>query len=115
MGTWFVTNSFTETAKSLGMPLATVQNLVARNKNKAEFIKLRNEKGEDFAAAATRIIEKALNRLEKEIDSGGPIPVNHLSTVVGTLFDKRALARGEATANAAIVVKLPEEMNEYAE
>ena len=39
-------------------------------------------------------------RLEKEIaDDEKDIPINHLTTAIGTLYDKRALAKGEMTQN----------------
>ena len=41
--------------------------------------------------------------------------LSDVTTAIGTLYDKRALARGEATENTRVTVDLPEEMNEYAE
>lgn len=41
--------------------------------------------------------------------------LGEITTAVGTLYDKRALAQGESTDNTVIRIKLPEEMNEYAE
>lgn len=38
-----------------------------------------------------------------------------ITTAIGTLYDKRALAKGESTENTTISIKLPDEMNEYAE
>lgn len=116
MGSWAVTNNFSETARELGLPVKTVEAVVKENKNKEEFAKLCNEKREDFSKSATRIIEKALKRLEKELDSEGVnIPINHLTTAIGTLYDKRALAQGSATENVEVKIVLPEGAEEYAE
>jgi hypothetical protein len=41
-----------------------------------------------------------LERIEKEVlDDEKDIPLNHLTTAMGTLYDKRALSRGETTQN----------------
>ena len=96
----FSTNNFSETARQLNIPVGTVEDIYKRNIDKEEFTKLRKEKTEEFAEKATRLIDKALNRLEKALDDEEEkIPVNNLSTVIGTLYDKRALAKGESTVN----------------
>ena len=43
------------------------------------------------------------------------IPTNNLSTVIGTLYDKRALAQGESTVNNTITINMSEEAKELAE
>lgn len=116
MVSWAVTGSYMETARQLGMPESTVEKIVKTNRDKEEFVKLCAEKKEDFSKSATRIIEKALKRLEKELDSDEVnIPINHLTTAIGTLYDKRALAQGSATENVEIKIVLPEGAEEYAE
>lgn len=115
MGSWAVTGSYSETARELGMAETTVIDIVKANKDKPEFVKLRDEKREDFSKSATRIIEKALKRLEKELDSDElNIPINHLTTAIGTLYDKRALAEGSVTEKVEVQIKLPEGADEYA-
>jgi hypothetical protein len=116
MVSWAVTGSYMETARQLGMPESTVEKIVKTNRDKDEFVKLCAEKKEDFSKSATRIIEMALKRLEKELDSEGVnIPINHLTTAIGTLYDKRALAQGSATENVEVKIVLPEGAEEYAE
>ena len=115
MASYFITGNTNDTARALNMPQSTVCNIVNKNKDKEEFVKLGNEKREEFTQKATEIIDIALKRLkttieDKEID----IPVNQLTTAIGTLYDKRALARGESTENTAIVVKFNDEMKEWA-
>ena len=41
--------------------------------------------------------------------------VKAITTAIGTIYDKRALAKGESTENSNITFKLPKELNEYAE
>ena len=116
MTSWAVTDNINETAKLLGLPYSTVEGIVDKNKDKEEFVKLRGEKKDDFCKKADSIISKALNRLERDIDNAEKeIPINHLTTVIGTLYDKRALARGESTENTKITFELPESVNEYAD
>lgn len=100
MVSMFSTNNFSETGRQLGIATTTVEKIYKDNKDKPEFVKLCNEKKEEFTDKASRLIDKALKRLEEALDNkGDKIPVNNLSTVIGTLYDKRALAKGESTAN----------------
>ena len=115
MTSWAVTNNYKETARELTMPVTTVKNVVDNNKDKPEFVKLCNEKKKEFSENASRIINKAMARLERDIDNvDKAIPINHLTTVIGTLFDKRALADGKSTEKVTVEVKLPDGADEYA-
>ena len=112
----FSTDNFNETSRQLNIPVKTVETIYKKNIEKEEFAKLRIEKKEEFADKATRIIDKALNRLEKILDDNNEkIPTNNLSTVIGTLYDKRALAQGESTVNNTITINMSEEAKELAE
>ena len=103
----FSTNNFSETARRLNLPQSTVEDIYKRNIEKEEFLKLREEKQEKFVEKATRIIDKALNRLERALDNEEEkLAINNLSTVIGTLYDKRALAKGESTANSKFEVDI---------
>lgn len=100
MASYAVTNNISETARALNMPFGTVQDIVERNKDDEQFITLRDKKREEFAEKASVIIEKLLARIENTVsDSDKDIPLHHLTTAMGTLFDKRALSRGEMTQN----------------
>lgn len=115
MTSWAVTNNYSETARALGLAESTVRKIVSDNKDKKEYVKLCDEKREEFSRKASRIIDKALDRLEQAIDNDEEyIPVNQLTTAIGTLYDKRALARGEATENTNVTFKLPPEVEKYA-
>lgn len=107
MVSMFSTNNFSETGRQLGIATTTVEKIYKDNKDKPEFVKLCNEKKEEFTDKASRLIDKALKRLEEALDNKeDKIPVNNLSTVIGTLYDKRALAKGESTSNTDINIKM---------
>lgn len=94
-------------ARSLNMPESTCRKIILDNQEKPEFVKLCEKKEEEFADKATRIIDKALMRLEKELDNEEKdIPINNLTTAIGTLYDKRALAKGESTENSKFEVSI---------
>lgn len=100
-------------AKSLGMPESTCRKIILDNQEKPEFVKLCKKKEKEFADKATRIIDKALMRLEKELDNEEKdIPINNLTTAIGTLYDKRALAKGESTQNQSIKITMDENVKE---
>lgn len=112
----FKTNNFSETGRQLNIPQKTVEKVFKENKDKAEFAKLCEQKKEEFADKATRIINKALDRLEQALDNKEEkIPINNLSTTIGTLYDKRALAQGESTVNNTIKITMSEDAKELAE
>lgn len=116
MTSWAVTNNLRETARELNVPLSSVKQIVDANKDKEEFAQLCTQKREDFAEKATVIIDKALDRLKRAIENNEEyIPVNQLTTAIGTLYDKRALAKGESTNNTKVLIQLPEGTDEYAE
>lgn len=104
MASWAITDNVNETAKQLGYPESTVRKIVKANKDKPEFAKLCEEKRNNFSKKADGIINKALNRLERDIDNEDKdIPVNHLTTVIGTLTDKKLLLEGKPTARTELV------------
>lgn len=115
MTSWAMTNSYSESARELDLPVKTVEKIVKENRDKPEFAKLCQEKKEEFSEKASRIIDKLLAKLERTVDADGEIPVNQLTTAIGTLYDKRALSRGESTNNTTVTFTLPDEVNEYAE
>lgn len=115
MTSWAITNNVNKTAKQLNIAESTVRKIVKENKDKPEFTKLCEEKRADFSEKADIIINKALSRLERDISNEDKdIPVNHLTTVIGTLFDKKALIDGNATEKVSIEIKLPPGVDVYA-
>ena len=103
MKSYALTGSYNKTAKEVGINDKTVKNIIERNKE--EYTKIYEQKKEQFIEKTTTIIDKALDKLEKELDNNG-IPVNNLTTVIGTLYDKRALAKGESTGNTNFSVDI---------
>ena len=108
MSSYFETRSFAQTGRDLDMPPTTVEKLVKENLSKREFVELWAQKKEDFVTKADLIIHKAMDRLTKELDSEKDIPVNQLTTAIGTLYDKKAMAQtgvvGNVTPNVQIVM-----------
>lgn len=111
MTSYFITNNFTETSRELDIPLKTVETIVKRNIDKKEFAELRRKNNDRFAEKATRLIDKALDKLEEQFDNDEKIPVNQLSTALGILYDKRALSRGEATQNTGVIMKFIDDID----
>ena len=105
VASYALTNSYNKTAKEFGISDKTVKKIVEKNP------KLYEQKKEDFIKKADIIINKAMDKLEKEIDKGS-VPANHLATIIGTMYDKRALAKGESTNNDSITIKMSEEVRE---
>jgi hypothetical protein len=100
MVSYAITKNNMETSRQLGIPESTVRKIVEDNKDKDEFVKLCEEKTNEFAEKTTRIIDKLLERIEREVlDEEKDIPLNHLTTAMGTMYDKRALSKGEMTQN----------------
>lgn len=107
MLSYITTRNYSETARQLEMPESTVRKIIDDNKENEEFAILCEQKRDEFVERADRIINKALNRLEKELDNEAErIPVNNLSTVIGTLYDKRALSKGDATSRETLTLNI---------
>lgn len=145
----FSTNNFSETSRQLNIPVTTVEKIYKDNKDKEEFVKLCNEKKEEFTETATRIINKATSLMEQRIDlateheneleeiideiwltdkkemnetkkkalvskiAGMQLySLKELSVAIGTMYDKRALAKGETTNNTGISIIMSKEAEE---
>jgi lysyl-tRNA synthetase class I len=112
----FSTNNAEETARLLEIPVTTVKDIYKKNENKPEFVELRSKKTDQFIQKANEIIDKAMERLLEELkDKENRIPVNNLSTVIGTLVDKRNLAEGKATVNTEINIKMDKKVEELSQ
>lgn len=104
MTSWAVTKNYKETADALGLPVSTVKKIVDENANEEKFEKLCKEKEQEFSKRADNIIDKAFKRLERELDNEEKdIPVNHLTTVIGTMTDKKLLVEGKPTTRTEVI------------
>lgn len=101
MSSYFETRSYSQTGRDLEIPISTVEKLVKEHIKDEEFVKLWNEKKEEFATKADVIIYQAMDRLIKKLDSEDDIPVNQLTTAIGTLYDKKAMAQNGDITNDA--------------
>lgn len=143
MLSYITTRNYSETARQLNMPESTVEKIVKTNKDKDEFVKLCEEKRNEFVAEADKIIYKATKLLNRRLDTAlesqdeldemindiysadkeeineqqkksiakkiAKLQVNGLSeitTAIGTMYDKRALAKGEPTSNESLTIKV---------
>lgn len=107
MTSWCINKNNSRTARELGIPESTVRKIVKENKDKPEYIELCDQKREEFADKASVIIDKLLERITNEVENDEKeIPLHHLTTAIGTLYDKRALSRGEMTQNVGFATNL---------
>lgn len=96
-------------AEQMGLPRSTVQNWQRDYNNNAvkngeeDLAKLRLKRKEEFVEDSWRLIRKCQKLLEKKIDRADAdeekdkTEISKISTVLGTLYDKQALANKEAT------------------
>lgn len=93
-------NSRAYVARELGIPTSTIQNWeieAAKDEEKnTKLVEIREKKRQEFIDLAWQGIEEGTKQLVELINSGELKP-GELNTIVGTLFDKRALANKEPT------------------
>ncbi len=113
MSSYFETRSYSQTGRDLGVPTSTVEKTVKEHLRDEEYVKLWNNKKEDFVTRADLIIHKALDRLTKELDSEKEIPVNQLTTAIGTLYDKKIVSQTgiSGTITPAVQINIVDNSN----
>ena len=67
---------------------------------------LKNSDNNEISPQTKTELIKTLNKLKVQ-------DIKSLTVAIGTLYDKRALARGESTENSTITVSLPKEIEAY--
>lgn len=102
------TDSFNATAKETGVNPKTCKRIVEENPK--EYM----DEKEKFIETTTRLINKALGKLDEKLDDDNN-SLSNITTAIGTLYDKRALAKGESTSNENIVVQMTPEIKELSE
>lgn len=95
----------------------------------ATVMKIRDEKPDEFEQIRTdkrqQLIQKLWDNIVDAAELGHDmireakvgkrdIPLSHISTYLGTLYDKRALMVGESTANTTTTVRLEGDAAEWA-
>ena len=109
MASYALTNSYNATAKECNVSDKTVKKIIEEHSE--EFTKVSERKKMQFVEYADKLIDKAMKKLDKALDRKD-IPINNLTTAIGTLYDKRALAKGESTSNNSITINMSEEIKE---
>ena len=109
-----VIGSYAEVGRQLNIPPTTVEKLVKENKDKPEFVELCVEKKKTLSNDFNEIIDLAVKRIKQELIEEEKIPLNHLSTVIGTIYDKNRLENNESTENTkqTITIGFSEELEE---
>ena len=102
------TDSFNATAKETGVNPKTCKRIVEENPK--EYM----DEKERFIQTTTRLINKALGKLDEKLDEDNN-SLSNITTAIGTLYDKRALAKGESTSNENIIVQMSPEIKELSE
>jgi sialic acid synthase SpsE len=102
------TDSFNATAKETGVNPKTCKRIVEENPK--EYM----DEKERFIETTTRLINKALGKLDEKLDDDNN-SLSNITTAIGTLYDKRALAKGESTSNENIIVQMSPEIKELSE
>lgn len=106
MQLWFTFGNSAEVGKILNMPDTTVRDLVSKNKDKPEFVELRDKTRRKYSKDFEEILDLAITRLKTEIAVQDKIPVSQLSTVIGTVYDKNRLENDESTENTNQTIKI---------
>ena len=96
MTSWMVTNNYKETARDLNLPYMTVKSIVDKNKDKPEFVKLREEKMSEFSKKASEIIQKGLTLIDRKFDRA-IVSEEDLDLLIDEIFatDKEELTQDE--------------------
>lgn len=109
MASYALTNSYNATSKECNVSDKTVKKIIKEHSE--EFTKVSERKKIQFVEYADKLIDKAMKKLDEALDREN-IPINNLTTAIGTLYDKRALAKGESTSNNSITINMSEEVRE---
>lgn len=109
MASYALTNSYNATSKECNVSDKTVKKIIEEHSE--EFVKVSERKKTQFVEYADKLIDKAMKKLDEALDREN-IPINNLTTAIGTLYDKRALAKGESTSNNSITINMSEEVRE---
>lgn len=109
------TKNKSEIARKMGVSESSVRKVLKEKDTNPDYAKIYEISKKRFVERSTEIIDIGLDRLRNTLsDLEKDIPARELTTVIGTLFDKRALAMDESTENSQIKVVLSDEVMKYA-
>lgn len=112
-----VSNNIDELSRELKIPANTLRQWKKDAEKSEDFIELRKEKRAEFVERAWETIGNALKladrRIKNALESGEELPLRELSTYIGTMYDKAALASGEETERAEMRISMSGELEEF--
>lgn len=112
-----VSNNIDELSREMGIPSNTLRQWKKDAEKSEDFIELRKEKRAEFVERAWETIGNALKladrRIKKALENGEELPLRELSTYIGTMYDKAALASGEETERAEVRISMSGELEEF--
>lgn len=113
-----VSNNIDELSREMGIPSNTLRQWKKDAEKSEDFVELRKEKRAEFVERAWETIGNALKladrRIKNALESGEELPLRELSTYIGTMYDKAALASGEETERAEVRITMSGELEDYA-
>ena len=113
-----VSNNIDELSREMGIPSNTLRQWKKDAEKSEDFIELRKEKRAEFVEKAWETIGNALKladrRIKNALESGEELPLREISTYIGTMYDKAALASGEETERAEVRITMSGELEDYA-
>lgn len=99
MASYFETRNYSQTGRDLDIPEQTVEKIVKEHLKDQEYRELWEKKKEDFITKADVIIYKAMDKLIQQLDNQENIPINQLTTAIGTMYDKKTISQTGVMGN----------------
>ena len=111
-----VSNNIDELSRELKIPSNTLRQWKKDAEKSEDFVELRKEKRAEFVERAWETIGNALKladrRIKNALENGEELPLREISTYIGTMYDKAALASGEETERAEVRITMSGELEE---
>ena len=113
-----VSNNIDELSREMGIPSNTLRQWKKDAEKTEDFVEFRMEKRKEFVEKAWETIGNALKladrRIKNALENGEELPLREISTYIGTMYDKAALASGEETERAEVRITMSGELEDYA-